>query len=146
MPFWVITLTSFQNKYLITIQKKIRLLPSQLLAINFQKTHFMKKTSIAFITFMFALSLSSCFEYKSQNVVSNDDTTTAEAPKKEEAKKIVLAATALATPKDLVCDMNVAKSIEDTTTYDGKLYAFCSTECKDEFLKNPKVYISKAGK
>jgi YHS domain-containing protein len=46
--------------------------------------------------------------------------------------------------KDPICGMPVKGNINDTTFYQGKLYGFCSTECKDEFLKNPKEHIAAA--
>ncbi len=38
---------------------------------------------------------------------------------------------------DLSCGMPLTAGIEDTCHYNGKIYGFCSKECKDEFLKNP---------
>jgi YHS domain-containing protein len=38
---------------------------------------------------------------------------------------------------DLSCGMPLTAGIEDTCHYNGKVYGFCSKECKDEFLKNP---------
>ena len=48
---------------------------------------------------------------------------------------------AFALKKDPTCGMPVSAGIEDTVTYKGKLYGFCSKECKEEFLKNPKAYL-----
>jgi YHS domain-containing protein len=36
--------------------------------------------------------------------------------------------------------MPVKAGITDTTTSNGKTIGFCSPECKDEFLANPKDY------
>jgi YHS domain-containing protein len=33
--------------------------------------------------------------------------------------------------------------IADTTTYEGKIYGFCASECKAEFLKEPSKYLPK---
>lgn len=44
-------------------------------------------------------------------------------------------------PKDPVCGMPVRMGVGDTAHYKGKLYGFCSTECKDEFEKNPEQYV-----
>ena len=49
---------------------------------------------------------------------------------------------AFALKKDPTCGMPVSAGIEDTVTYKGKLYGFCSKECKEEFLKSPKAYLS----
>ena len=46
--------------------------------------------------------------------------------------------------KDPICGMPVKGNINDTTLYQGKLYGFCSTECKEDFLKNPKEHIAAA--
>ncbi|MEP6749883.1 MAG: YHS domain-containing protein [Bacteroidota bacterium] len=46
--------------------------------------------------------------------------------------------------KDPSCGMPLSVEVEDTTHYKGKLYGFCSKECKDTFLKDPGAYITKA--
>ncbi|MEY2587317.1 MAG: hypothetical protein RLY11_1166 [Bacteroidota bacterium] len=43
--------------------------------------------------------------------------------------------------KDYSCGMPVTAGISDTCHYEGKAYGFCSTECKNEFLKDPKKYL-----
>jgi YHS domain-containing protein len=45
--------------------------------------------------------------------------------------------------EDFTCGMPVSAGISDTCHVDGKAYGFCSVECKDEFLKNPKKYLTK---
>ena len=47
----------------------------------------------------------------------------------------------LARPDDPVCGMSVKEGVNDTATVDGKLYGFCSSGCKDEFIKEPSRYI-----
>ena len=42
--------------------------------------------------------------------------------------------------KDLVCNMPLGAGIGDTLHYKGKLYGFCSKECKEEFIKQPSLY------
>jgi YHS domain-containing protein len=39
--------------------------------------------------------------------------------------------------KDPNCGMPVTAGIADTVHYNGKVYGFCSDECRDAFLKNP---------
>jgi YHS domain-containing protein len=39
--------------------------------------------------------------------------------------------------KDPSCGMPLTAGIEDTLHYNGKVYGFCSDECRDEFKKNP---------
>lgn len=45
--------------------------------------------------------------------------------------------------RDPSCGMPLKSGLEDTTTYKGKLYGFCSKECKDAFLKDPAGYTAK---
>jgi YHS domain-containing protein len=45
--------------------------------------------------------------------------------------------------RDPACGMPLKAGLEDTTTYKGKLYGFCSKECKDQFLKDPAGYTAK---
>jgi YHS domain-containing protein len=46
--------------------------------------------------------------------------------------------------KDPTCGMPVSAGISDTAHYDNKVIGFCSTECKNEFLKNPKAGLAAA--
>ena len=49
----------------------------------------------------------------------------------------------LASDKDFICGMQVVEgSIADTASFDGKLYGFCSTECKDLFVTKPADYLA----
>ena len=45
--------------------------------------------------------------------------------------------------KDLICGMPLTGGVADTARYNGKVYGFCSTGCKDEFSKDPSAYVSK---
>ena len=45
--------------------------------------------------------------------------------------------------EDFICGMPVRAGIEDTAHYEGKVYGFCATGCKEEFQKNPKQYLVK---
>lgn len=73
----------------------------------------------------------------------------AAAPKAEEkmssdSKMVNIKLTALATNKDLNCDMPLDEGgIADTATYNGKVYGFCSTECKADFVKDPEGHLAK---
>lgn len=45
---------------------------------------------------------------------------------------------------DFYCKMDITKyGVSDTTHYKGKLYGFCSTMCKHEFLMKPEGYLAK---
>ncbi|QES90891.1 YHS domain-containing protein [Rhizosphaericola mali] len=46
-------------------------------------------------------------------------------------------------PKDLVCGMSLGMGIGVTAYYKGKLYGFCSSTCKEAFLRNPESYTTK---
>lgn len=46
--------------------------------------------------------------------------------------------------KDPTCGMPVTAGISDTAHYDNKVLGFCSTGCKEEFLKNPKANFAAA--
>ncbi len=48
-----------------------------------------------------------------------------------------------ASKKDLSCGMPLSAGVEDTAHYNGKIYGFCSTECKDSFLTDPQKYLAK---
>ncbi|MBS7786195.1 YHS domain-containing protein [Flavobacterium sp. CYK-55] len=45
---------------------------------------------------------------------------------------------------DFYCKMDITKyGVSDTAVYKGKLYGFCAKMCKDEFKKNPEMYLQK---
>ena len=46
--------------------------------------------------------------------------------------------------KDPSCGMPLTAGIEDTAHYGGKVYGFCSAECKREFLKDPTALAKNA--
>ncbi|MEO6316495.1 MAG: YHS domain-containing protein [Chitinophagaceae bacterium] len=48
--------------------------------------------------------------------------------------------------KDLSCGMPLTAGLEDTAHYKGKIYGFCSAECKADFEKNAAVYVQQAAK
>ena len=39
--------------------------------------------------------------------------------------------------RDFICSMPLTAGIGDVSHYQGKIYGFCSKECKKEFEKNP---------
>ncbi len=45
--------------------------------------------------------------------------------------------------KDLACGMPLSAGIVDTAHYHGKVYGFCSEECKTEFIMKPDSFINK---
>ena len=48
--------------------------------------------------------------------------------------------------KDPACGMPLTAGVEDTVHFKGKLYGFCSKECKDTFLKAPNAYLAETKK
>ena len=73
----------------------------------------------------------------------------ADAPKAEEkmssdAKMVDIKVSQLASNKDLNCDMPLSDDgIADTANYQGKIYGFCSAECKADFLATPDAHLAK---
>jgi YHS domain-containing protein len=45
--------------------------------------------------------------------------------------------------KDPVCGMDVETDDSETSTYQDKVYHFCSEECKDTFDEEPLEYVNK---
>jgi len=71
-------------------------------------------------------------------------TDTAAAPSQEgNGESPALKNLSYAYNRDPSCGMPLKAGLQDTTTYKGKLYGFCSKECKDEFLKDPAGYVAK---
>ena len=61
-----------------------------------------------------------------------------------EQKTVNVEMNILASNKDYVCGMPLETgNIGDTASYQGKVYGFCSKECKTEFLKDPQSFLSK---
>ncbi|NJE26497.1 YHS domain-containing protein [Thermococcus sp. MV5] len=44
---------------------------------------------------------------------------------------------------DPVCGMEVSKETEFKVEYEGKIYYFCSSQCKAQFEANPEKYVKK---
>ena len=40
-----------------------------------------------------------------------------------------------------VCGMNVDKGAADTSDYEGRIYRFCSPECKETFQEDPQRFV-----
>lgn len=64
------------------------------------------------------------------------------APALEQSPTEVKATIKLVSNEDPVCKMSVANGYADTTMYEGKIYGFCNSGCKEEFLKEPDSYLS----
>lgn len=69
---------------------------------------------------------------------------TKEESSSHESNAKVISASILSDNKDYSCGMTLQDgNIADTTTYNGKVYGFCATGCKDEFLKDPEAALKK---
>lgn len=44
---------------------------------------------------------------------------------------------------DPVCGMEIDISKAEKTEYEGKIYYFCSTSCKDKFLQEPEKFVKR---
>ncbi len=59
------------------------------------------------------------------------------------ATKMDVSVDMLATNMDPNCGMKLTtESIKDTAVYEGKLYGFCSSGCKESFQKDPQAKLS----
>ena len=62
----------------------------------------------------------------------------------KEPSKAIINTSMLADTKDHSCGMTLQDgAIADTTLYNGKVYGFCATGCKEEFLKDPEAMLKK---
>ena len=78
---------------------------------------------------------------------ANKSTNNADTSKVSVSEKVIektYAANLVDNKKDPSCGMPVTAGISDTAHYENKVLGFCSTECKNEFLKNPKATIAAA--
>lgn len=50
---------------------------------------------------------------------------------------------AIVNAEDPVCHMKTEGVLKDTAMYKNKIYGFCSTFCKDEFITSPEKYEKK---
>jgi YHS domain-containing protein len=93
----------------------------------------MKSPAIIFFSAAI-LCLTSC------NQLSKGETkSVAPVPK----KTIEINLASLAQKSDPACGMPLKQNdIADTTVYQGKVYGFCGSGCKEEFLKNPGQYLN----
>ncbi|UPT67809.1 MAG: YHS domain-containing protein [Sphingobacteriales bacterium JAD_PAG50586_3] len=62
-------------------------------------------------------------------------------PMAKEGDKLAIDVSILASKIDPVCEMDVSKGVADTANYKGKVYGFCGTGCKEEFVKKPTDFI-----
>ena len=70
--------------------------------------------------------------------------TTSVAINKSDSVQKKFTASMVDNKKDPSCGMPLTAGIEDTVHYNGKVYGFCSDECKQIFLKDPKTLAKNA--
>ncbi|MBK8712955.1 MAG: YHS domain-containing protein [Niastella sp.] len=74
---------------------------------------------------------------------ANDTATQTEnSTSMQQAASIHLDASMVDNKKDFICGMPTSAGISDTSHYKGKVYGFCSPECKADFVKEPEKYLA----
>jgi YHS domain-containing protein len=98
-----------------------------------------------FCLFSIGIALLSACGHKATEQNASAQQSTPAAAVETSANQSADAQTALpwAGHTDLVCQMDVAETAEDTVHYQGKVYGFCSAHCKEKFQKNPEKYAAK---
>ena len=84
------------------------------------------------------IGLVACGTSNQEQAINSD---TAMTVQQDTAAATAYTAAMVDNKKDPTCGMPVTAGISDTAHYDNKVLGFCSTECKNEFLKNPKANI-----
>jgi YHS domain-containing protein len=89
-------------------------------------------------TLLFSMVLFACKNRNDANVAeaTHKDSTTAAIPKRP------FEGMAFASKMDLACGMLLTAGVQDTAHYKGKVYGFCSKECKADFLKTPEAFLA----
>jgi YHS domain-containing protein len=82
--------------------------------------------------------LTNLFACKNTNNMEtpHKDSTTVAVPKQP------FDSVAFASKKDVACGMLLTAGVTDTAHYNGKIYGFCSPECKTDFLKTPDAFLA----
>ena len=94
------------------------------------------------LTVLVMQGLISCGENKTEKTITpaaKSDTTVMTVPPVKEKE---FAGVVFENKKDYICGMPISAGVSDTAHYKGKVYGFCATECKDEFLKTPQQYLT----
>jgi len=91
---------------------------------------------------MASLLILSCGQ--SNDKANTNSTDTSQVAKMDTTLEKTYAVELVNNKKDPSCGMPVTAGISDTAHYEKLVLGFCSTECKNEFLKNPKANIAAA--
>ena len=112
--------------------------------IKFQQQQNIKimKIIISSSLLLASLLVVSCGENKEKANSSAADTT--QIATTDTATEKTFAISLVNNKKDPTCGMPVTAGISDTAHYENLVLGFCSTECKNEFLKNPKASLAAA--
>lgn len=89
------------------------------------------------LTAVAIILLASCNQKPAEQPSATED-------KPTETQHIQISKAQLASTKCLPCgDMELEEGqIADTTSVDGKIYGFCSPDCKASFVANPSQYLT----
>jgi YHS domain-containing protein len=90
------------------------------------------KIKILHLAILTATLLTAC-QSKPAKPVSNEPSTPA----------ATIGGLAWAGDQDVVCEMKVDQTVEDTVHYAGKVFGFCGASCKETFQENPGKYVGK---
>jgi YHS domain-containing protein len=98
-----------------------------------------------YFVFVFVLIIAACHQNpKSEESEAPAAASTDTMVVKTDQTKSVFTAAMVDNKKDPNCGMPVTAGIADTVHYKGKVYGFCSDECRDAFLKNPDALVKNA--
>jgi YHS domain-containing protein len=100
--------------------------------------------SFSFSVLLFTLLFASCANTETDSLPSLEPVkhgTTMQGVTSDSVTKFT--AEMVSNKRDFICGMPVTAGIADTAHYKGKVYGFCASECKDEFLKSPDSYTAK---
>ncbi len=87
------------------------------------------------VLFLSAILLMSC-RPNTQNTVKQDPATQSNPSVGQETLP-------WAGDQDIVCEMKIDRSVEDTLHYNGTIYGFCGANCKAKFQESPSKYVTK---
>ena len=100
------------------------------------------KIQITISLVMASLVLISCSQANDKANASSSDTT--QVAIIDTSAEKTYAISLVNNKKDPSCGMPVTAGISDTAHYEKNVLGFCSVECKNEFLKNPKANLAAA--
>ena len=95
------------------------------------------RLNLLFVLFLLT-ALLACKNTNNANAVdaTHIDTATVAVPKQP------FDGVEFASKKDVACGMLLTAGVTDTAHYNGKIYGFCSKECKTDFLKTPEAFLA----